>query len=161
MEAYLGTWHRVCSAQNLGSFARIADSKSYVVVSQEEGTNPPVFSWRFGANLESLRVGYTTTTSTTVPPTSVSSAGTQFIPLQVSCGLGSGSGTLRTDGVISLTLLQSSGLLATVVYRTLDADTIAVSIVEVHEKGDASTILNGFLFRVPGPSSTSSSQAPY
>lgn len=144
----------------------MADSKSYVVVSEEEASSPPCFTWRFGANLESLRVGYTTTTSTAVPPTSVSSAGTQFIPLQVSCGLGSGSGTLRTDGVISLTLLQSSGLLATVVYRTLDADTIAVSIVEVHEKGDASTVLNGFLFRVPGShkgasSSSSSSLAPY
>ena len=146
MEIFVGTWHRVSSVQNLGSFAHQADSKSYVVVEQVEGS-PATWSWKFGANPDSLRVGYTTSLST--PPSVAGPSGIYFTPLVVACGLGSGSGALRSDGVFTLTLLQSSGLLANVVYRILDPDTMATSIVEVPEKGEAATCCTGFMFRVP------------
>jgi hypothetical protein len=145
MESMVGTWHRVCNVQNLGSFAHLSDSKSYVVVEPVEGS-PFSWSWRFGNSLDCLRVGYTTTLG--AAPFSVSSS-LQLKSLHVTCGVGSGSGALRSDGVITLTLLQASGLLATVVYRMLDPDTVAVSVVEVPEKGETATCSTGFMFRVP------------
>ena len=69
--------------------------------------------------------------------------------LQVTCGVGTGSAALRSDGVFTLTLQQASGVLATVVYRVLDPDTLAVSITEVPERCEAATVSTGFLFKVP------------
>ena len=143
---FCGTWHRVCTSSNLGSFAPVPDSRSYVVVEAADSA-PNTHTWRFGATLDALRVGYTTRFD--APAASGAGSGITFTPLQVTCGVGTGYASLRSDGVFTLTLLQSSGVLATVVYRVLDPDTLAVSITEVPERCEAATVTTGFLFKVP------------
>jgi hypothetical protein len=158
---FCGTWHRVCTSSNLGSFAPVPDSRSYVVV-EAAADAPHTHTWRFGATLDALRVGYTTSFAAPPPPlppppapagaaaaAAAASAALAFTPLTVACGVGSGSAALRSDGVFTLTLLQASGVLATVVYRVLDPDTLAVSITEVPERSEAATVTTGFLFKVP------------
>ena len=152
---FIGTWQRVCTVSNLGSFAPVPDSRYYVVVEAAEG-QPQTYTWRFGERLDALRVGYTTTLAPGAAAAGAgagggSSPGVAFTPMLVTCGVGSGSAALRTDGsVFTLTLLQPSGLLATVVYRVLDPDTLAVSITEVPERCETATVSTGFLFKVPG-----------
>jgi len=153
---FCGTWHRVCTSSNLGSFAPVPDSRSYVVVEAAPDA-PHTHTWRFGETLDALRVGYTTTfaaPAAAAPPAAAAAAAAAgaplaFTPLAVACGVGSGSAALRSDGVFTLTLLQASGVLATVVYRVLDPDTLAVSITEVPERSEAATVTTGFLFKVP------------
>jgi hypothetical protein len=71
-----------------------------------------------------------------------------FIPLTVSFGAGAGHGELRADGLACTLTLMNSGVLVTVVYRVLDADTLAVSMTEVPSKAEAALLSQGFLFRV-------------
>jgi hypothetical protein len=147
---FVGTWHRVCTSHHLGSFTVAPDSRSYVVVEPSPDA-PHTHTWRFGATLEALRVGYTTSLAAGAAAAAAPPAGGLAItPLAVACGAGSGSAALRSDGVFTLTLLQASGVLATVVYRVLDPDTLAVSMTEVPERSEAATVSTGFLFKVPG-----------
>ena len=92
-------------------------------------------------------------------------AASGFTPLTVSFGSGAGHGGLRADGLACTLTLMNSGVLVTVVYRVLDADTLAVSMTEVPSKAEdaeKATLSQGFLFRVfdggakPSPPSSSS-----
>jgi hypothetical protein len=138
MDAYVGSWQRVCTGSSLsGSTSTVlADSRSFVSVESTGGLT----TWSFGTSLTLLRTGYSTSLA-------ARDSGTAFTPLIVTFSSGSGWGALRADGVLSLTLLSATGALATVTYRVLDADTLAVSITEVPEKGDAE-VKQGYLFRV-------------
>lgn len=136
MDAFVGSWQRVCTGSSLSGH-RTADSRSFVSVESSAG----VTTWSFGASLSLLRTGYSTSLASR-------EAGAAFTPLSVTFSSGSGWGALRADGVLSLTLLSSAGALATVTYARIDADTLAVSITEVPEKGDAAEVKQGYLFRV-------------
>jgi len=139
MEAFLGSWQRVCTGASFGGFAATADTKSFVVIEAAEGR---AVRWSFGSSLSALRVGYTTALG-------ARAAGAPFTPLVVTpVGAGAGFGAVRADGVCTLTLLSATGTLASATYRLLDADTLAVAITDVPEKGDAAVLQQGFLFRV-------------
>ena len=141
LDAFVGTWQRVCTGASFGGFAASADAKSFVVVEAADGGAPGAVRWSFGAALGALRVGYSTSLARPAAATAV------FTPLTITFAGGSGWGAVRADGVCTLTLLSAGGTLATVTYRVLDADTLAVSITEVPDKGEA-TVQQGYLFRV-------------
>ena len=146
MEPFLGQWQRVCTGTSFGAFAPTPDTKSFVVIEPSEGR---AVRWSFGSSLSALRVGYTTSLG------SRASVGASLTPLIVAHGSGSGWGAVRADGlhnsVCTLTLLSATGMIASVTYRALDADTLAVAVTEVPEKGDAAVLQQGFLFRVLAP----------
>lgn len=142
-DAFIGTWQRVCTTSQFGTFAVGSDLRSYVVVEPTEGG---ALAWKFGGTLEALRVGYVTQ----VAPAG-GGAASGFTPLTVSFGAGAGHGGLRADGLACTLTLMNSGVLVTVVYRVLDADTLALSMTEVPSKAEdaeKATLSQGFLFRV-------------
>ena len=140
-EQFIGTWQRVCSTAQFGSFALGPDTRSFVVV---EPTDGGALSWRFGSTLDALRVGFTTQLA--AQPATASG----FSPLSVSFGAGAGHGELRADGAACTLTLMNAGVLVTVVYRVLDVDTLAVSMTEVPSKGEGAVLSQGFLFRCMG-----------
>ena len=142
-DQFLGTWQRVCSTSQFGSFALGPDTRSFVVV---EPTDAGALTWRFGSTLDALRVGYTTQLALAPP----GGAASGFSPLSVAFGAGSGHGELRADGAACTLTLMNAGVLVTVVYRVLDADTLAVSMTEVPSRGEAAVLSQGFLFRCLG-----------
>ena len=140
MDAFVGSWQRVCAGSSFGGFTSspTADSRTFVTVEAAGGGGA---RWSFGSSLGALRPGYTTALAPRA------AAGAAFTPLTVAFAGGSGWGALRADGVLSLTLLSAAGALVAVTYRVLDADTLAVASTEVPEMGDAE-VKQGFLFRV-------------
>lgn len=134
MDAYVGYWQRVCT----GIAGATADTRTFVSIESAAGG---ATKWSFGASQSMLRTGYSTSLAAR------ESSGSSFTPLTVSYASGSGWGALRSDGVLTLTLLSSAGALATVTYRVLDADTLSVSMTEVPENGETES-KQGYLFRV-------------
>ena len=157
-EQFVGTWQRVCSTSAFGSFALGPDSRSYVVV---EPCESGALTWRFGSTLDALRVGYTTQLLLAPPAaTQAPASASGFSPLAVAFGAGAGHGELRADGAACTLTLMNAGVLVTVVYRVLDADTLAVSMTEVPSRGEAATLSQGFLFRCLGEVSPPRSGGP-
>ena len=147
--AFAGTWQRTCTSRGLGSFAALPQpAESFLHVERADGG---ALRWSFGSALGALRLGYTTNPGPAPPPPPPGTPpDSTFQPLVVAFGAGTGWGAWRPDGVLTLTLTTATGALATITYRLLDADTIAVSLVDVPSTrgGEGASLQEGFLFRL-------------
>ncbi len=121
--------------------------------------NPPLLT--FFPPRAPLNTAQTTQPAPGAPPHGASG----FTPLSVAFGAGAGHGELRADGLVCTLTLMMGGNLATLVYRVIDADTLAVSMAEVPcdsgraEDADRTKLSQGFLFRVLDAAKPSASSA--
>lgn len=182
IELFCGTWTRTLSTRNFGTFALGADSNCVVTVEQLplDGLGPPTFApafaqpaappahgyklrWSFGRTPDDVRAGYAveplfdavaSASASPVPSGAGSlSAVPRVIPLRVTYAGTECVGTYQGDLGLMMVHLTSPAATATVIYRLLDDDTLAVSITEVpapavHKRGEP-TIQYGYMFRLP------------
>lgn len=117
----------------------------------------PRFRWSFGRSLDSVRTGYSVEPLFDVAPVaSGGSNASRVVPLRISFAGTDCLGTYQPDlGLLMVHLVGPGTTTATIVYRALDDDTLAVSITEVPAPAGASgaplrqpTLQFGYMFRV-------------
>lgn len=177
IELFCGTWKRTLSTRNFGTFALGQDSNCIVAIEQipldSSQLGPPTFApafaqpaalpsqgyklrWSFGRTPHDVRSGYSleplfdavASAHSPVPNGAVP----RVIPLRVTYAGTECVGTYQGDLGLMMVHLTSPAATATVIYRLLDDDTLAVSITEVPAstvKRAEPTVQYGYCFRLP------------
>jgi hypothetical protein len=138
---WAGTWKRSVVSRTLGLEAsRLKDVNTFVSVDATGGA----LRWSFGATSASVRLGFTTAL------VGAGGSSSEWMPLSVSGSslTAASSGLISPDGSTLALTIATAGALASVTYKMVDPDTVAVSITEVSARDSSPPVVQeGWMLR--------------